>query len=148
MVGLRPLAGCALGAHASPRRVGQRAPGVATKGRTEMAQLELSPHAAEIIYVAMVELETEAAIPFLRKSGRADRQRTRGQQADQSAARGSSHGQLFRLKSAPHGHGETFIHMARHLSTPLATRSSVPHAPHVLPHCSLPSGVIGRHRAP
>jgi len=76
VVGLRPLAGCALGAHASPRRVGQRAPGVATKGRTEMAQLELSPHAAEIIYVAMVELETEAALPFCAKTGaQTDRER-------------------------------------------------------------------------
>ena len=77
MVGLRPLAGCALGAHASPRRVGQRAPGAATKGRTERAQLELSEHAAaKIIYVAMVELETEAALPFCAKTGaQTDRER-------------------------------------------------------------------------
>jgi hypothetical protein len=80
-----------------------------------------SQHAAEIIYVAMLELKTEAAVPFLRKNGRADRQRTRAHRAVQSAARGSSHGQLFRLKSAPHGHGErrkeemcTFIHTTRY----------------------------------
>ena len=42
MMGSRPLAGCALGAHVSPRRVGQRAPRAATKGRTEKAQLELT----------------------------------------------------------------------------------------------------------
>ena len=42
MMGLRPLAGCALGAHVSPRRVGQRAPGASTKGLTERAQLELT----------------------------------------------------------------------------------------------------------
>ena len=118
---MRPLAGCALGAHASPRRVGQRAPGVATKGRTEMAQLELSPHAAEIIYVAMIELETEAAVHFLRKNGRAYRQRTRAPRAVQSAARGSSHGQLSRLKvrrmgmaSAEKCAAWTFIHTTRY----------------------------------
>ena len=120
MMGLRPLAGCALGAHVSPRRVGQRAPGASTKGLTERAQLELTA-AVEIIYVAMVELETEAAVHFLRKNGRAYRQRTRAPRAVQSAARGSSHGQLSRLKSAPHGHGahrrahtSTFIHTTRY----------------------------------
>lgn len=41
-MGLRPLAGYALGAHVSPRRVGQRASAAATKGGTERAQLELT----------------------------------------------------------------------------------------------------------
>ena len=67
-MGLHPLAGYALGAHVSPRRVGQRAPGASTKGLTERAQLELTA-AVEIIYVAMVELETEAAVLFCAKTG-------------------------------------------------------------------------------
>ena len=104
-----------------PQRAAQRGPNSS------------SQHAAEIIYVAMVELETEAAIPFLRKSGRADRQRTRGQQADQSAARGSSHGQLSRLKvrrmgmaSAEKCAAWTFIHTTRYplVRSARAARSS------------------------
>ena len=59
MMGLRPLAGYALGAHVSPRRVGQRAPRAHKRGPNSSSQ-----HAAEIIYVAMVELETEAAVHF------------------------------------------------------------------------------------
>ena len=42
MMGLRPLAGYALGAHVSPRRAGQQAPAAVTKGLTERAQLELT----------------------------------------------------------------------------------------------------------
>ena len=146
-MGLRPLADRTLGAHVSPRRAGQRAPGAATKGRTERAQLELTARGGDHLR-GHGRARDGGSATFLRKNGRADRQRTRAHQAVQSTARGSSHGQLSRLKSAPHGHGARRHRSRAHLSTPLATSSPVPHAPHLLPHCSLPSGVIGRHRAP
>jgi len=92
-----------------PQRAAQRGPNSS------------SQHAAEIIYVAMIELETEAAVHFLRKNGRAYRQRTRAPRAVQSAARGSSHGQLSRLKvrrmgmaSAEKCAAWTFIHTTRY----------------------------------
>ena len=77
MLGWRPLAGRALGAHISPRRVGQRAPGAATKGRTERPNS--SSHSTRrrsstwALLVGMEELETEAAVPFCAKAAVAKR---------------------------------------------------------------------------
>ena len=53
------------------------------KGAHREAQLEFSQHAAEIIYVGMEELETEAAVPFCAKTGaQMDRKRGLIRQSD------------------------------------------------------------------
>ena len=136
MMGLRPLAGCALGAHVSPRRVGQRAPGASTRG-AQRGPNSSSQHAAEIIYVAMVELETEAQRYLLcaKTGAQTDRERglirQSGPQLVASAAANSPDRKVRRMGMA---RGDIdHEHIYPHHCHPLVRAARAAPSP---PHCS------------